>query len=303
MINMSATDKIKLSNTIVTVGKFDGLHKGHEKLLSELTKKANGRRKVVLTFAAEPKDVLNNQTVKTIVTDEEKRLLCEKQGIDVYCSMPMTKEFLALEPDEFINEFLKKKLGATAIVCGPDFSFGNKGAGNVDYLKKNTEKYGYELYVIEKEKYHDKDISSTGIRSSIIEGRIEETNEMLDHPYSVIGKVEEGKKIGRTINFLTANILPAATKLLPPNGVYATRTNINGKSYRSITNVGINPTISENNPTKVETYVANFHGNLYGEVIEVSFYEFMRGERKFDDIEQLKKQITMDINDRIKMKI
>lgn len=258
MINMSATDKIKLSNTIVTVGKFDGLHKGHEKLLSELTKKANGRRKVVLTFAAEPKDVLNNQTVKTIVTDEEKRLLCEKQGIDVYCSMPMTKEFLALEPDEFINEFLKKKLGATAIVCGPDFSFGNKGAGNVDYLKKNTEKYGYELYVIEKEKYHDKDISSTGIRSSIIEGRIEETNEMLDHPYSVIGKVEEGKKIGRTINFPTANILPAATKLLPPNGVYATRTNINGKSYRSITNVGINPTISENNPTKVETYVGKF---------------------------------------------
>ena len=103
MINMSATDKIKLSNTIVTVGKFDGLHKGHEKLLSELAKKANGRRKVVLTFAAEPKDVLNNQTVKTIVTDEEKRLLCEKQGIDVYCSMPMTKEFLALEPDEFIK--------------------------------------------------------------------------------------------------------------------------------------------------------------------------------------------------------
>ena len=110
MINMSATDKIKLSNTIVTVGKFDGLHKGHEKLLSELAKKANGRRKVVLTFAAEPKDVLNNQTVKTIVTDEEKRLLCEKQGIYVYCSMPMTKEFLALEPDEFIKEFLKKKI-------------------------------------------------------------------------------------------------------------------------------------------------------------------------------------------------
>lgn len=302
MINMSATDKIKLSNTIVTVGKFDGLHKGHEKLLSELAKKANGRRKVVLTFAAEPKDVLNNQTVKTIVTDEEKRLLCEKQGIDVYCSMPMTKNF-GIRTWWIYKRIFEKKIRGYSDCVGPDFSFGNKGAGNVDYLKENTEKYGYELYVIEKEKYHDKDISSTGIRSSIIEGRIEETNEMLDHPYSVIGKVEEGKKIGRTINFPTANILPAATKLLPPNGVYATRTNINGKSYRSITNVGINPTISENNPTKVETYIANFHGNLYGEVIEVSFYEFMRGERKFDDIEQLKKQITMDINDRIKMKI
>ena len=116
----------------------------------------------------------------------------------------------------------------------------------------------------------------------------EEKKKQLYREQKQSGTIRKGKKIGRTINFPTANILPAATKLLPPNGVYATRTNINGKSYRSITNVGINPTISENNPTKVETYVANFHGNLYGEVIEVSFYEFMRGERKFDDIKEEK---------------
>lgn len=303
MIDMSATDKIKLNNTIVTIGKFDGLHKGHEKLLGLLSDEACGRRKVVLTFAAEPKDILSNQKIKTIVTDEEKKFLCEKQGIDVYCKMPLTKEFLSLEPKTFIKKIIKDKLGATAIVCGPDFRFGNKGAGDVNLLRECQGIYGYELFVVEKEKYHNTDISSTEIRNSIMKGNIPEVNEMLDHPYSVIGRVEEGKKIGRTIDFPTANILPQAEKLLPPRGVYATKVRVGEKYYDAITNVGINPTISSDNPMKVETYIINFHEDIYGEVIEVYFFEFMRPERKFENVNYLKNQIANDINSRIKKKI
>lgn len=292
---ISVDDNIKLKNTIVTIGKFDGIHRGHEKLFEVIEQNANGRQKVVLTFETTPGRFLSNDANKTIVTEEEKQILCEQQGIDLYMKMPMKKEFLSLSPEAFISEILKEKIGATTIVCGPDFHFGSKALGDVNFLKANQTKYGYKLIVVEKEQYHDKDISSTAIREKISEGRMSEVNEMLGHPYRIIGKVEQGKKLGRTIGLPTANIIPDETKLLPPKGVYRTVVVVNGKAFNSISNVGVNPTVESGTRIKVETHIIDYKEYIYNEVVQVQFYDFIRPEMTFENLEALKNQINADI--------
>ena len=148
--------------------------------------------------------------------------------------------------------------------------------------------------MVEKEQYHNKDISSTSIREKISKGDMAEVNEMLDHPYSVIGRVEHGKQLGRTINFPTANIIPEAVKLLPPNGVYRTKVVINGEKFDSITNVGVNPTVESGKKIKVETNILDYEGDVYGEIIQVLFFDFIRPERTFSNMEELKQQIQRD---------
>lgn len=292
---ISVNDNIKLKNTIVTIGKFDGIHRGHEKLLEVIEQNANGRQKVVLTFETTPGRFLENNANKTIVTEEEKQILCEQQGIDIYMKMPMKKEFLALSPDDFLSEILKEKIGATTIVCGPDFHFGRKARGDVSFLKANQQKYEYKLIVVEKEQYHNKDISSTEIREKISEGKMSEVNEMLGHPYRIIGRVEQGKHLGRTIGLPTANIIPDDTKLLPPNGVYRTVVVVNGNTFNSISNVGINPTVESGTQIKVETHIIDYEEYIYNEIVQVQFYDFIRPEMAFDSIETLKNQINADI--------
>lgn len=292
---ISLSDNIKLKNTIVTIGKFDGIHRGHEKLFEEIAKHANGRQKVVLTFETSPKAFLDDNANKTIVTELEKQMLCKQQGINVYMKMPMRREFLALSPDDFINDILKEKIGATTIVCGTDFHFGAKALGDVDFLMRNQKKYGYNVIVVEKEKYHNIDISSSVIREKIAAGDMLEVNAMLDHPYSVIGKVEHGKKLGRTMELPTANIIPEETKLLPPNGVYRSVVMVGGEKYNSITNVGINPTMENGKKIKVETHIIDYKNYIYNEIVQVQFFEFIRPEKAFENISELKNQIESDI--------
>lgn len=294
------SDGIKLNNTIVTIGKFDGIHKGHEKLLQTMAKNANGRKKVVLTFESTPNGLVNEKDSKTIVTETEKQLICAHNGVDVYMKMPLNKDFLSMEPEEFIQRVLKNKVGATTIVCGPDFRFGKNAKGDVWFLKENQVKYGYKVLVIDKEQYHDKDISSTWIREKIAEGSIDEVNEMLDHPYVITGKVEEGEHIGRTIELPTANIIPDKQKLLPPNGVYKTTVATRNMTYNAITNIGINPTVKDDDEIRVESHILGYRGSLYGEIIEVRFYEFIRPEMKFNSVEELKEQIKKDMANLLK---
>ena len=292
---ISIDDNVKLKNTIVTVGKFDGIHKGHEKLFEQLRDSANGRQKVVLTFETSPKAFLDDNANKTIVTESEKQMLCDIQGIDVYMKMPMKKEFLALTPDEFVSKILKEKIGATTIVCGTDFHFGTKASGDVNFLKENQKKYGYSLVVVTKEQYQNKDISSTAIREKITQGKMTEVNEMLDHPYSIIGKVLEGKKLGRTLGLPTANIIPEKTKLLPPNGVYKTVLKVADKRFNAITNIGVNPTVETGTQIKVETHILDYEDYIYNEIVQVEFYDFVRPERTFENVQDLKAQIERDI--------
>ncbi len=285
----------KLNNTIVTIGKFDGIHKGHEKLLEVLAQHANGRQKVVLTFTSAPSAFLNDKVTKTIVTEQEKRLLLEEQGVDVYIRMPLTKEFLAMDPETFLREVLKEKLGATTIVCGTDFRFGAKASGDVAFLKEQQKNYDYNVLVVEKEKHNRKDISSSEIRERISKGEMRQVNALLDHPYRIIGKVIEGKQLGRTMEIPTANIIPEETKLLPPRGVYRTVVVVGDETYHAITNVGVNPTVESGEQIKVETHIIDFKEYIYHETIEVQFYDFIRPEKQFESLEELQKQIRMDI--------
>ena len=287
---ISIDDNVKLNNTIVTIGKFDGIHKGHEKLFEQLRENANGRQKVVLTFETSPKAFLDDNANKTIVTESEKQMLCDIQGIDVYMKMPMKKEFLALTPDEFVSKILKEKIGATTIVCGTDFHFGTKASGDVNFLKENQKKYGYSLVVVTKEQYQNKDISSTAIREKITQGKMTEVNEMLDHPYSIIGK-----KLGRTLGLPTANIIPEKTKLLPPNGVYKTVLKVADKRFNAITNIGVNPTVETGTQIKVETHILEYEDYIYNEIVQVEFYDFVRPEKTFANVQELKAQIERDI--------
>lgn len=290
-------NEIKLNNTVVTIGKFDGIHKGHGKLFNLLKDNAGERKKVVLTFAAKPIDVINRSNILTIMTEQEKRFLCEQRGMDYYISLPLNKEFLDLTPEAFIKDVLIDVMDMSLIVCGPDFTFGKFGAGNTELLKKMGKYYGYEVVVVEKEQYQNKDIGSTEIRNRIVEGQIQAANEMLGHPFTVIGKVTEGKKLGRRIGFSTANIIPDITKILPPRGVYRTKVRVEEEIYDAISNIGINPTVEAGNVTKIETHIINAGRDidLYNKIIEVQFYEFIRSEKKFEDVDELKAQIRNDI--------
>jgi riboflavin kinase/FMN adenylyltransferase len=285
----------KLNNTVVTVGKFDGLHKGHAKLFDVLTEVSEGRDKVVLTFSAKPIDVINNMISRTLVTENEKQLLCEAKGIDYYISLPLTKEFLDLSPEAFVKNVLVDSLDVRTFVCGPDFTFGKFGAGDVQLLTKLATYYGFDVIVVEKEKYNNTDIGSTGIREKIIQGDIMMANEMLGHPYSVLGKVVEGKRLGRTIGIPTANIIPDENKILPPKGAYCTRIAVGDKVYTAVSNVGINPTVEDGRVVKIESHLLDFSGDIYGEIIKVEFVDFLRKEQKFGSVDELKKQIQKDI--------
>lgn len=285
----------KLNNTAITIGKFDGLHKGHNKLFSVLKENSKDYYKTVLTFAAKPIDIINNEVSLTIVTEEEKRLLCEKAGMDYYISLPLNRDFLDLSPEQFVREILVGILDIRLIVCGPDFTFGKFGAGNVKTLKMLGREFGFDVIVVEKEQYHQQDIGSTEIRSKILEGSIEEANEMLGHPYSVIGRVTEGKQLGRKMGLPTANIIPDKSKILPPRGVYRTKLITKGNTYNSISNIGINPTVDEDEVIKLETHIIDDKEYLYNEIVEIQFFEYIRPELKFDSVEALKAQINSDI--------
>ena len=165
----------------------------------------------------------------------------------------------------------------------------------MEFLKDNESKYGYNLIVVEKEQYHNKDISSTVIREKILKGEMLTVNEMLDHPYCIIGKVEQGKQLGRTLGLPTANIIPDDTKLLPPKGVYKTVVNVAGKRFHSITNIGVNPTVESGTQIKVETHILDYEEYIYNEIVQVEFYDFVRPERAFESVEELKAQIERDI--------
>ena len=286
----------KLHNSVVSLGKFDGIHLGHQLLLNKiLEQKSKGYQAVMFTFMFHPNNLFSDKEIDTIYTEEEKRYLLEQSGLDVLVSYPFTEETASMEPEDFIKDVLINKLDARMIVVGSDFRFGHKRRGNVALLQSMSGTYGYELVVFDKMKLEDQVISSTYIRNELLEGHIEKANSMLGRPFSIIGEVQHGRKIGRTLGFPTTNLIPAEHKLLPPNGVYASITIINGKKYPGVTNIGFNPTVGITPEPRVETYIIDFDSDLYGTTIEVCLYSLERREVKFHSLDELKAQMQKDI--------
>jgi len=296
MIYLKGTTKFQIEEpTVVTFGKFDGIHRGHKMLLDNLLeKKKEGLKAVVFTFDIPPRKEVQGDSGEVLTTNDEKMHVFENMGIDYVVECPFTAEIRNMEAVAFIR-MIVEKLHVRCMVVGTDFHFGHNRAGNYKLLQKYAKEFGYEVQVVKKMQYESRDISSTFVREEIKAGHIEKANELLGVPYFIQGLVKHGNEIGRTIGFPTINLISDEEKLLPPFGVYVTKVFIGGEEYCGITNVGCKPTIEGNNPVGVETHVLNFADDVYDTMVEVEFLHWIRQEMKFDSIEALKVQLQQDI--------
>ena len=285
--------------TALTIGKFDGLHRGHEELLSHLTDKTEeGLKTVVFTFDIPPKKLTEGEGQQLLSTNSEKRVLFAEHGIDYLILCPFTPEMMCMEPEDFVD-WIVKNLNVKRIVVGEDCCFGRNRRGDYKLLAQLSDRYGYELRVVKKLKFEGRDISSSYIREEIKKGNMEIATQLLGHPYSIDGIVETGNQIGRTIGIPTANIEAEPAKLLPPFGVYAATIDIGTERYYGIANIGRKPTIKpkvgDQNPVGVEMHILHFDKDIYREPVRICFYVYERPEIKFDSILDLKAQIKKDI--------
>ena len=279
----------------VTLGKFDGIHKGHQKLMKKiLAKKEQGLKSVVFTFGQMPGTVFYGKG-RTILTREERKQHLEAMGIDYMVECPFVPEIIQMEPEDFVKKILVEQLNVKYIAVGPDFRFGHNRRGGCSLLKEMAAQFGFEVEVVEKECLEDKVISSTYVRHMLETGEMEMVQKLLGYPYYVSGTVIRGHAIGRTIGIPTINLLPDDEKILPPNGVYLTKTIFGEEEHFGITNIGVKPTISGEEAKGIETHLFDFEGDLYNRELTVAFYAFERKERRFPSLEELKEQLKKDI--------
>ncbi|MCR5656669.1 MAG: riboflavin biosynthesis protein RibF [Butyrivibrio sp.] len=304
--------------TAVAIGKFDGIHMGHQKLLNHiLDKKEKGMKAVIFTFDPSPavffaearkvrhSEAFNgenseaskekNMMLTQLLTRDEKRRKFEKLGIDILIEYPMDAETAHTAPEDFVRKILHEQLNAAYIAAGDDLSYGYKGKGDFALLNKLAPELGYRTHAIKKLQMFDRDVSSSFIKEEIIKAEMSRATELLGESYYVGGIVEHGKKLGRTIGFPTVNILPPDEKCLPPFGVYFSEVRIDGKKYQGMTNIGCRPTVSNNGQVSVETYIYDFEDDLYGKYLEIALLTFHRSEQKFPTVEALKAQMNQDL--------
>ena len=290
-----------LVESIITIGSFDGLHLGHQYLIWEVKKLAEKSKLpfYLISFEPHPRLVLqNNGDFKLLQTWEEKISQLEKLGIENLIALPFTRELSLKSAEEFILEYILKPLKPKIIVLGYDHKFGRDRQGSKDTFLALKEKLNLDFEVIQLQEYMNQrsQISSSIIRQHIQKGQIENANELLGYNYSITGKVVEGKKLGRTLGFPTANILPNEShKLIPAIGVYHTSIEIEGVSYKSATSIGLNPTVENIDVPKIETYIFDFNEDIYGKEVTLKFHHYIRGEEKYDSIEELKSAIEKDV--------
>lgn len=292
------TDFKLLIPTAVTLGKFDGLHRGHKELLKKITAaKTKGLASVVFTFDPPPEVLFGMRDRKELTTREEKRKIFEKMGVDILIEYPLNKITAAMEAEEFVREILFSRMQMSYLAAGYDVSFGYQGAGNAKLLKQLSAKIGFQVEIMDKIRDQGREISSTYVREEVEQGHMEQVEKLLGEPYSIIGEIMHGAKLGRTIGMPTINILPEKEKLLPPKGVYFSLTDIGGKEYRSITNIGNKPTVSNADQIGVETYIYEFDKEVYGKTAVVQLLKFKRAEMRFENLEALKNQMMEDIDE------
>lgn len=304
---ISDLKNVKLKNAIITIGKFDGNHIGHQLLFDTIRQlKQDGDCTVVFTFNIPPAVMTESgqaDTIRTIQTHNERYFSEDFAGIDYVVEFPFNKHTMAMEPEVFVKEILVEKLGAKSIVVGEDFCFGKDRKGNVNVLRELGARFGFTVHALKKIAFQPEDfekpveVSSTLIKEEILRGNMEDVRKMLGKPFSMTGEILHGKHVGSTIGFPTINFAAPADKILPPNGVYATRTIIDGQTYNSITNVGKRPTFDDGEFRTVETNIFDFNKDVYGKTARVDFYRFIRPERKFASPEELMEEIDRNVQE------
>lgn len=298
MRTISGTKEFQIQEpTVVTIGKFDGRHKGHQKLLRRMQEVSRtfGYRTAVFTFDMAPGGVVSGTAPRVITTNQERRSNMERMGIDYLVEYPFNQEVAHMSPEDFVRVILVGQMHARAVVVGTDCGFGYQRAGNGALLKRLAPEFGYEAIIIEKEQDDHRDISSTYVREELKAGNMAKANALLGEPYGIHGTVVHGRHMGGSLlGFPTANILPPEEKYLPPYGVYVSRVLVDGACYGGVSNIGCKPTIRGENPVGVETFILGLEEDLYGKEIEVQLLDFERPEQKFPDLEALKGQIEKD---------
>lgn len=288
----------KAKFAVVTVGTFDGLHLGHQKIIRrmvELAKENNGET-ILVTFDPHPRLVVNanSHEIKFINTQKRKFQLLNKLGIDKLIIIPFTKEFAKTSSEDFIKNYLIDKIGAKKLIVGYDHHFGRNREGNYQKLYQLGENYGFEVEEISAQYIENIAVSSTKIRNALMDGNVKLANQLLGYTYSITGIVVEGNKIGRTIGFPTANIeIEDKYKLIAAGGVYACKVDIDGEEYTGMGNIGTRPTVGINGLV-TEVHVFDFDKDIYGQEITIYFVDRIRDEKKFNGLEELKSQLEQD---------
>lgn len=286
----------KFTNTVLTLGNFDGLHLGHQELIKMVMKRARERGAVsmVVTFRPHPLKILAPEKCPPLISIyEEKIALFEKLGLDVLVKIPFTLDFSAMSPEDFTREILCDLLGAKEIFVGYNYRFGKGRAGDVATLKKLGVKLGFTVKEVEQISMEGEVISSTKIRELLAEGSVEHAARLLGRTYAVTGIVVKGDGRGKGLGFPTANIVPKHS-IIPADGVYAVRFFVREKFYDGIANIGLRPTFDEKRLT-IEVHVFDFDEDIYGEEISLYFIGKIREERKFQSADDLVRQIASDI--------
>lgn len=286
----------KIEPTVIALGNFDGVHRGHIELIRRAVEDASdtGLKSAVFTFSNHPRNFLAGKNViKNIITSEAKMEIIESLGVDYVFNLPFDDRIHQMAPGEFIEKLVIEKMNSKVLYCGFNYHYGKDAAGSTKALIEEAEAQGFEVNVLEPYIIDGKLVSSTLIRSLISEGKVRECRKYLGRYYFTQGRVQVGNRIGRTIGFPTTNIVIDDSMVWPSHGVYITNCYYDGQKYHAVTNVGIRPTIGDNRKV-VETHMFNFDQSIYEKEIKVEFLEKIRDEHKFKDKDELKARIGED---------
>ena len=288
----------KVPNAVVTIGTFDGVHRGHQEILKNMVYRAKeiGGESVVVTFFPHPRQVLSSDsTIKFITTQEEKIRHLEALGIDNLIIIKFTKEFAAKSSEEFITDCIVKNIQPAVLIIGYDHHFGKGRTGDFEMLFELGNKYHFIVEKIQEQDVDNVAVSSTKIRHFLENGDIKNANKLLGYEFSYSGKVIHGQQVGHKMGYPTANIdVSEEFKLIERQGVYATFAEIDGQSFPAMTYIGKRPTMYDNRPQSIESHIIGFDKDLYGKEIKIRFVDFVRDDKKFDNFEALKHQIGVD---------
>ena len=292
-------DLPQFTNSVITIGSFDGIHNGHQKIVqqvNELATKHEGES-IVITFHPHPRLIIypKDKSLRLITTIEEKIALFEHFGIDNVVVVPFTVEFSQQSADEYIQKFLVEKFSPKCIVVGYDHKFGLNRQGDIHYLKAAAKDFHFEVEEILEQQVADITVSSTKIRLALEKGDVRTANELLGHPFTLSGKVIRGQQIGHTIGFPTANLeVSSPHKLVPPYGIYACQVLVKGNRYGGMLYIGDRPTLNGLDFRTIEVNIFDFRDEIYNENIKIECIDFIRSDQKFDDLESLKLALAED---------
>jgi riboflavin kinase/FMN adenylyltransferase len=288
----------RLNNAIVTIGTFDGVHLGHRKIISGIKELAEstGGETVLLTFFPHPRMILHpeDESIKLINTIPEKAELLEQLGIDHLIITPFSRDFSNQSAGEYIRDVLVNKIGTKKIVIGYDHRFGKDRQGGLNDLLRLGPVYGFDVVEIPEQDINEVAISSTRIRKALLKGEIELANTLLGYPFFITGRIVRGDQIGRQLGYPTANIvIPETYKLIPSDGIFAAKVKIEGVKYGGMAYIGTRPTINGTR-RNIEVNIFDFDKEIYNQQVSMEFHNFVRGDMKFDSLDELKAQIAMD---------